>query len=134
MDKSQFTDGEQHLFSVIREQREALEGVETSRRALEAVLEHLLGQNRGVLRMDSAPAPDRNGKLSKRELQVLSLMVAGKTSKEMAAELGISFKTAVTHRASIMSKLDVHETASVVREAFRRGLVPPVKPDGPDVR
>jgi hypothetical protein len=36
---------------------------------------------------------------------------------------GISFKTAVTHRASIMSKLDVHEIASVVREAIRRGLV-----------
>lgn len=61
--------------------------------------------------------------LSKREHQVLSLMVAGKSSKEIAAELGISFKTAVTHRASIMNKLDVHEIASVVREAIRRGLV-----------
>jgi DNA-binding NarL/FixJ family response regulator len=61
--------------------------------------------------------------LSKREFQVLHLIVNGKTSKEVAAELGISFKTAVTHRASIMSKLDVHETASVVREAISRGLV-----------
>jgi DNA-binding CsgD family transcriptional regulator len=61
--------------------------------------------------------------LSKREHQVLALIVAGKSSKEIAAELGISFKTAVTHRASIMSKLDVHEIASVVREAIRRGLV-----------
>ena len=61
--------------------------------------------------------------LSRRENQVLSLIVAGKSSKEIAAELGISFKTAVTHRASIMSKLDVHEIASVVREAIRRGLV-----------
>ena len=66
------------------------------------------------------PAPQP---LSKREHQVLSLIVAGKSSKEIAAELGISFKTAVTHRASIMSKLDVHEIASVVREAIRRGLV-----------
>jgi DNA-binding NarL/FixJ family response regulator len=61
--------------------------------------------------------------LSKREHQVLHLIVAGKTSKEIAHELGISFKTAVTHRASIMSKLDVHEIASVVREAIHRGLV-----------
>jgi len=61
--------------------------------------------------------------LSKREHQVLTLIVAGKSSKEIAAELGISFKTAVTHRASIMSKLDVHEIASVVREAIHRGLV-----------
>ncbi len=61
--------------------------------------------------------------LSRRERQVLALIVEGKSSKEIAAELGISFKTAVTHRASIMSKLDVHEIASVVREAIRRGLV-----------
>lgn len=61
--------------------------------------------------------------LSKREHQVLDLIVQGKTSKEIAAALGISFKTAVTHRSSIMSKLDVHQIASVVREAIRRGLV-----------
>ena len=61
--------------------------------------------------------------LSNREHQVLALIVAGKSSKEIAADLGISFKTAVTHRASIMGKLDVHEIASVVREAILRGLV-----------
>ena len=61
--------------------------------------------------------------LSRREREVLTLMVAGKSSKEIAAQLGISFKTAVTHRASIMGKLDVHEIASVVREAIRRRLV-----------
>lgn len=63
--------------------------------------------------------------LSRRERQVLGLIVGGKSSKEIAAELGISFKTAVTHRASIMGKLDVHEIASMVREAIRRGLVEP---------
>lgn len=61
--------------------------------------------------------------LSRREREVLGLMVEGKSSKEIAAALGISFKTAVTHRASIMGKLNVHEIASVVREAIRRGLV-----------
>jgi len=65
------------------------------------------------------PGYDR---LSKRERQVLSLIVAGKSSKQIAVDLGISFKTAVTHRASIMSKMEVHEIASVVREAIRRGL------------
>jgi DNA-binding NarL/FixJ family response regulator len=54
---------------------------------------------------------------------VLTLIVAGKSSKEVAGELGISFKTTLTHRASIMSKMEVHEIASVVREAIRRGLV-----------
>src|SRR5262249_36598472 len=69
----------------------------------------------------TASASDHN--LSRREKQVLTPIGAGKSSKEMAAALGIWFKTAVTHRASIMSKLDVHEIASVVREAIRRGLV-----------
>jgi len=76
------------------------------------------------------PKPDEHGgfvrdchELSKRERQVLTLMVQGMSSKEIAAALGISFKTAVTHRASIMGKLDVHEIASVVREAIFRGLV-----------
>jgi DNA-binding NarL/FixJ family response regulator len=56
-------------------------------------------------------------------MQVLRLIVEGKTSKEIGAELGVSFKTAVTHRASIMTKMGVSETASVVREAIRRGMV-----------
>jgi DNA-binding CsgD family transcriptional regulator len=68
------------------------------------------------------PAAADQGGLSKRERQVLSLIVAGKSSKQIAAELGISFKTAVTHRASLMGKLDVHEVASVVRVAIRQGL------------
>jgi DNA-binding CsgD family transcriptional regulator len=81
---------------------------------------------RSALRTAAALTPNAHTSayaLSKRERQVLSLIVAGKSSKEIAAELGISFKTAVTHRASIMGKLDVHEIASVVREAIRRGLV-----------
>ncbi len=61
--------------------------------------------------------------LSKREREVLALIVAGRSSKRIAVELGISFKTAVTHRASIMAKMQVHEIASLVREAIRRGLV-----------
>jgi DNA-binding NarL/FixJ family response regulator len=80
-------------------------------------------QIREALRTRSGkPAPDRQH-LSKREHQVLTLIVAGKSSKEIAQALGISFKTTVTHRASIMTKLDVHEIASVVREAILRGFV-----------
>lgn len=118
------------LHSVILEHQAALEELESSNRELESVLEHLLpfrkkpvegGEATTNGRLQGADRP--RSLLSKRELQVLGLMVDGKTSKEIAAVLGISFKTAVTHRASIMSKLDVHETASAVREAIRRGLV-----------
>jgi len=66
-----------------------------------------------------------NDSLSPRELQVLQLVAEGKTTKEVAALLNISVKTAESHRTRIMEKLDVHETASLVRYAIRRGLVQP---------
>jgi len=110
-----------NLHSVIREQPAAIEGLEASRCELESIVEPLLSAAKPSAK--AQPASGRTNGLSKRELQVLALMVAGKSSKEMAAELGISFKTAMTHRANIMAKMNVHETASVVREALRRGLV-----------
>jgi DNA-binding NarL/FixJ family response regulator len=63
--------------------------------------------------------------LTPREHQVLQLIVEGKTTKELAAFLGISVKTAESHRMRIMSKLDVHETAGLVRYAIREKLVLP---------
>jgi len=50
------------------------------------------------------------------------LLIAGLSSKQIAAKLGITFKTAVTHRNSILGKFGVHETASVVREAIGAGI------------
>ncbi len=63
--------------------------------------------------------------LSARERQVLQLIAEGKTTKEVASILEISVKTAETYRTRIMEKLDLHETASLVRYAIRRGLVQP---------
>lgn len=61
--------------------------------------------------------------LSPRERQVLQLIAEGNTTRQLAARLGISVKTAETHRSRLMEKLDVHETAGLVRYAVRRGLV-----------
>ena len=61
--------------------------------------------------------------LSPREREVLQLIAEGKTTKEVAATLGISFKTAETHRTRIMAKLDIHETAGLVRYAIRNRLI-----------
>jgi two-component system, NarL family, response regulator NreC len=63
--------------------------------------------------------------LTDRERQVLQLIAEGKTTKEAAVILGVSVKTAESHRSSLMSKLDVHSTAEVVRYAIRRGMVAP---------
>jgi two-component system, NarL family, response regulator NreC len=63
--------------------------------------------------------------LSARERQVIQLIVEGKSTREVAILLGISVKTAESHRARLMQKLDIHETAGLVRYAIRRGLVEP---------
>ncbi|MBI2884305.1 MAG: response regulator transcription factor, partial [Candidatus Methylomirabilis oxyfera] len=49
----------------------------------------------------------------------------GKTTKELAQLLGISVKTAESHRTHIMEKLDIHETAGLVRYAIRQGVIQP---------
>jgi len=63
--------------------------------------------------------------LSPREREVLQLVAEGKTTKEIARLLGVGVKTAENHRTRILSKLDIHETAGLVRYAIRRGLIHP---------
>ena len=63
--------------------------------------------------------------LTSREREVLQLVAEGKSTKEVAGLLGISFKTAESHRTRILKKLDLHETAGLVRYAVRRGLIQP---------
>jgi len=63
--------------------------------------------------------------LAPREREVLQLVAEGKTSKEIAAMINVSVKTAESYRANIMEKLDIHDTAGLVRYAIRRGLVIP---------
>ena len=66
-----------------------------------------------------------NGKLSVRERQVLQLVGEGHSTKKIATLLGISVKTADTHRTKVMEKLDIHQTAGLVRYAIRNGLIEP---------
>ena len=61
--------------------------------------------------------------LTQREREVLQLIAEGQSTKEVAAALGVSAKTAETHRARLMSKLGIHHTAGLVRYALRRGLI-----------
>ena len=56
-----------------------------------------------------------------REMQVLALIVRGRSTKQLADDLGITFKTAVSHRTRLLSKFGVHDTASLVREAILGG-------------
>ena len=61
--------------------------------------------------------------LSARELEVLQLIVNGKSNKDIAAVLNLSANTVAVHRANIMQTLDIHNTAELVVYAIRHGLV-----------
>jgi two-component system response regulator NreC len=70
-----------------------------------------------------SPATTPVDPLTPREREVLQLVAEGKCTKEIAASLGISYKTAESHRGHIMAKLDIHETAGLVRYAIRRRMI-----------
>jgi DNA-binding NarL/FixJ family response regulator len=79
----------------------------------------------GYLKGDARPldgdvARDR---LTPRQREIVQLLAEGKSSKEIAVALGLSVKTAETHRANIMRKLDCHSVSEVVRYAIRNKII-----------
>jgi DNA-binding NarL/FixJ family response regulator len=75
-----------------------------------------------VSRSDSLRG-ERGGGLTPRELEILQHIVAGKSNKEIAADLSLSVNTVAVHRANIMDTLGIHKTAELVVYAIRNGLV-----------
>jgi DNA-binding NarL/FixJ family response regulator len=66
---------------------------------------------------------ERNAGLTQRELEILQMLVAGKSAKEIASALDLSVNTVSVHRANIMDALGIHKTAELVVYAIRNGLV-----------
>jgi DNA-binding NarL/FixJ family response regulator len=66
---------------------------------------------------------ERDSGLTPRELEVLQMIVSGKSNKEIASELDLSANTVAVHRANIMNALGIHKTAELVVYAIRAGLV-----------
>ena len=83
------------------------------------------GVSQTVVQAFLSKAPMPRDPLTSREREVLQLVAEGKSTKEIAQLLAISFKTAESHRTRIMKKTDIHETAGLVRYAVRRGLIQP---------
>ncbi len=63
--------------------------------------------------------------LTPREREIVQLLAEGKGNKEIASALGVSVRTAETHRANIMHKLDLHSMADLVRFAIRNNIIVP---------
>lgn len=78
------------------------------------ILDRYVGKSEGM-----ENSADEDSPLTPREREVVQLLAEGKSSKEVASILGISVKTAETHRINLMRKLDCHSVAEVVRYAVR---------------
>jgi len=81
----------------------------------------------GFLKGDSRPPDSLPGsvRLTPRQREIVQLLAEGKSSKEVAVALELSVKTAETHRANIMRKLDCHSVSEVVRYAIRNKIIEP---------
>ncbi len=66
---------------------------------------------------------ERAAGLTNREVEILRLIVSGKSNKEIASDLGLSVNTVAVHRANIMDSLGIHNTAELVVYAIKNGLV-----------
>ncbi|MGD0262929.1 MAG: response regulator transcription factor [Verrucomicrobiota bacterium] len=65
----------------------------------------------------------KTNRLSSREVEVLQLIAEGKPNKQIAAELGMSFKTVDKHRQHLMAKLNIHDVSSLTRYAIAEGII-----------
>lgn len=79
----------------------------------------------GFLNPSAAPDEKMRPRLTAREREIVQLVAEGKSTKEVAALLNISVKTAETHRVNLMRKLDLHSVGELVRYAIRNEIVRP---------
>lgn len=79
----------------------------------------------GFCKPSPATPPLMRKSLSAREREIVQLLAEGKSSKEVAMVLGISVKTAETHRANIMRKLEMHSVSELVRYAVKNCMIEP---------
>lgn len=86
----------------------------------EVAREAMRDQSAGVPASDTSDPYDA---LTDREKQVLKLVAEGRSNKEVAEVLGISVKTAMSHREHIMQKLDLHSRTELIRFALRKGVI-----------
>jgi DNA-binding NarL/FixJ family response regulator len=87
-------------------------------RAADVILGRVRGDGHGGGIQESA-----GNRLTPRELEIVQLLAEGKSSREVGESLSISVKTADTHRANIMRKLDLHSVTELVRYAVRNQIV-----------
>jgi len=106
--------------SVSEQLKEAILAVQQGKKYLHPLaadeLVNLLATGKGL-------EEDDYENLTRREKQVFKLLAEGKTSREISKYLGISLKTAMTHRANLMAKLRMHSRAELIKYAIRKSII-----------
>src|SRR5205085_1651048 len=113
---------ERHGLEVLAEASDGRAAVEVAR---ELEPDVGAGVSQAVVDACRAAAAEDRGRLTSRERQVVQLVAEGKSTKQVAALLAITPKTAEFHRTRVMKKLNVHDVAGLVRYAIREGLIEP---------
>jgi len=109
--------------SVAQELKDAIRTVHGGRRYLHPSVADELVDLVTTGRSTDETANDYD-RLTPREKQVFTLLVEGKTSREISNYLTISLKTAMTHRTNVMEKLNLHSRAELIHYAVRHGILP----------
>ena len=76
-------------------------------------------------RRGEVPLAGKSDRLTPRQREILQLLTEGKSNKEIGATLGMTTKTAETHRTQIMAKLNLHSMSELVRYAIRNRIIEP---------
>ena len=87
-----------------------------------AIAKQLRGRDPKALDQ-GAQFKQKSNRLSSREMEVLQLIAEGMPNKQVAAELGVSFKTVDKHRQHLMGKLNIHDVAGLTRYAIAEGII-----------
>jgi DNA-binding NarL/FixJ family response regulator len=98
--------------------------VEQIRGEVAEIREEVSGSCDGVSESRSQASPESEliDRLTPRQVEVLKLIAGGRTTKQIALELGISVKTVETHRSHLMERIGVHDVAGLVRVAIKAGV------------
>jgi DNA-binding NarL/FixJ family response regulator len=87
------------------------------------IIEGFINRTKGPTPQPVARGSSRTQQLTKREIEVLEYIAQGYTNRKIADTLFLSVRTVNTHRTNLMQKLDIHDTARLVRYAIETGLV-----------
>jgi DNA-binding NarL/FixJ family response regulator len=105
------------------ELEQALQALRNGERYLSPAIAHTVINQALIRAKASKPEAVENHNLTTRQLEILRLIVRGKSTREIASGLGLSIKTVETHRSQVMKRLQIHDVAGLVLFCVREGII-----------